>query len=451
MGDVRWQGLDHEAIHKMINAGPGPSASGPQADFWGTLSTGLADISNRLHEKLGTLQVDWEGTSGEVAQAGMSPLKEWATQAESGSNVMKISYEMQGDYVGQARAEVPEPVKVTTPAPSGWQVAAAVVTAPLSPGPAAAVAAQAADHEAQERAKDEAARKAVEAMNTYQDNSELNAATLGRFEPPPTVTVETPPPAGGVDSRSVDTTGFHGTNSTTGSTTTTTSSFSHTPIVTPTQTPTQPHLPVGTVTGSTGGTPIQGFPTGPGLTTPQQGQPGPGPSPIPKPSPFPPGTGPFPPPGGGGRNPGYGNDYVPGFSNNFGDGGGRNSLNGPGFGEGPGQGGQGGQGQGGRGGPGGQGGFGQNALDSEGRQMGRGGPGGNPMLQEGVGRGGGGMGNMGGGGRGGAGGMGGAGGGRAEGEEDEEHETPSYLLETEDVFGDERMVAPPVIGERPEQ
>ncbi|MFD1048016.1 hypothetical protein ACFQ1S_21985 [Kibdelosporangium lantanae] len=41
--------------------------------------------------------------------------------------------------------------------------------------------------------------------------------------------------------------------------------------------------------------------------------------------------------------------------------------------------------------------------------------------------------------------------GQGEGEDDQEHETPSYLLETEDVFGDERMVAPPVIGERPEQ
>ncbi|GAA2809726.1 hypothetical protein [Crossiella cryophila] len=39
------------------------------------------------------------------------------------------------------------------------------------------------------------------------------------------------------------------------------------------------------------------------------------------------------------------------------------------------------------------------------------------------------------------------GGAGARREDDEEHERPSYLLETEDVFGDSRYAAPPVIGE----
>ncbi|WP_434449133.1 PPE domain-containing protein [Lentzea sp. E54] len=53
-------------------------------------------------------------------------------------------------------------------------------------------------------------------------------------------------------------------------------------------------------------------------------------------------------------------------------------------------------------------------------------------------------------GRGGAAGMGaagmGAGAGRGQGEEDAEHKAASYLQETEDIFGDGTMVAPPVIG-----
>jgi hypothetical protein len=57
----------------------------------------------------------------------------------------------------------------------------------------------------------------------------------------------------------------------------------------------------------------------------------------------------------------------------------------------------------------------------------------------------------------GAGGRGGAGmsggpmgaGGRANGDEDDEHFSPDYLLETTDVFGDDRMVSPAVIGENP--
>jgi hypothetical protein len=43
--------------------------------------------------------------------------------------------------------------------------------------------------------------------------------------------------------------------------------------------------------------------------------------------------------------------------------------------------------------------------------------------------------------------MGGMGGGaKGQGDEDTEHKAPSYLVETEDVFGDGTMVAPPVIG-----
>lgn len=51
------------------------------------------------------------------------------------------------------------------------------------------------------------------------------------------------------------------------------------------------------------------------------------------------------------------------------------------------------------------------------------------------------------GGRGGVNGPMGAGGRRADGEDDDERFAPDYLLETNDVFGDGRRVAPPVIGE----
>jgi hypothetical protein len=48
-----------------------------------------------------------------------------------------------------------------------------------------------------------------------------------------------------------------------------------------------------------------------------------------------------------------------------------------------------------------------------------------------------------------AGGMAGARGGN--GEDDIEHKAADYLVETNDVFGDDRLVAPPVIGEAPQQ
>ncbi|GGU42660.1 PPE domain-containing protein [Lentzea flava] len=91
----------------------------------------------------------------------------------------------------------------------------------------------------------------------------------------------------------------------------------------------------------------------------------------------------------------------------------------------------------GMGGPGGMGsGFGGAAGVSE---QGRGGAGGfGPAGAAGAA------------GRGGAAGMGaggmGAGAGKGQGDEDKEHKSASYLQETEDIFGDGTMVAPPVIG-----
>jgi len=420
-------GLDHETIHRMINDGPGPAASGPLADFYGQLSAGLAEISAELNSKLGNLKANWEGASSDAAQTGMSPLQTWADKSQQGANVMKASYEMQGDYVGQARAEVPEPVKVTTPSPSGWDMltaGAAMLTG--NPGPAAAVALQASDHEGQERAQDEAARKAVKAMEKYQDSSELNASTLGRFDPPPQVVVQTPPPAGGFTGGPVDTSGYHGGSTFSSDTSTPSSHFPTSTSNPPGTTPPQ-HTPVPVGTPPVGTPPQHSLPPG---TPPQHTLPTPPPAPPEPPfrgGPNPPG-GPFPP-GEGPFGPGQG--WTTG-------GGGLPTESG---------GGRGGNFRGG--GPGGGQGGGFGGAEAEGRgQLGRGGgAGANPFAGEGGGRGGLG-GNLGGGqGRGGAGGAG-ANGARGEGEEDQEHETPSYLLETEDVFGDERMVAPPVIGEQ---
>ncbi|GHH48165.1 PPE domain-containing protein [Lentzea cavernae] len=133
-------------------------------------------------------------------------------------------------------------------------------------------------------------------------------------------------------------------------------------------------------------------------------------------------------------------------------------IGGPGGGAGGGAGG--GRGGGGLGGPGG--GPGGGGLGGAAAAKGMGGPGGmgsgfgGAAGVAGGGSGGaGGFGPGGGGaagaaGRGGAAGMGaggmGAGGGRGDGAEDSEHKSASYLQETEDIFGDGTMVAPPVIG-----
>jgi hypothetical protein len=459
---ARWKGHGHPELYNMINAGPGAGASDAQTQYWASLTEELAAVDADLNKALGSLKASWSGSASDVANSSMTPLQLWASDAQSGSSVMRASSDLQAEYVSTARAEMPEPVVVTTPAPSGWQVLGAGAAALTgNPGPAAMVALQAADNEAQERAQDAAAQKAVDTMQTYESNSEWNRNTLGTFEAPPDVVIDTPPPRGDGTGTGATVGGWNGNAGNFNSSNTTATGYITTPPApggggggTPAPVPggggqTPPPggapvgtLPRGTATGNNSG------------TDPSFGQPGPTPPPppTPHPTPTPPthgGPGPFP--GGGGPywNGGSDRTYQPNPNNPFltGDSSGRGGSGGNPLG---------GRGPGAPGGVGGLGGL-PGGVDADGRsaaQLGRGGgamgvlPGGGA---EGVVGRGGTPGGAGTGGRGGAGMAGGpmGAGGRGAGDEDDEHFSPDYLLETTDVFGDERMVSPAVIGENP--
>lgn len=457
----RWRGFEHPQLYKMINTGPGAAASEPQTSYWQSLSRELADVDVTLNKKLTNLGATWEGEAAERAQSGLTPLAEWAGDAETGSTVMRISTENQAEYISDARARMPEPVPVTTPAPSGWQVAAAGAAALTgNAGPAVQVAAQAIDHEIQEAAQSEAEQQAVETMRTYETSSTWNRATLGTFVAPPDVVVNTPAPQGGTPSV-VEGTGSRPDGiGTVGNQPTSTSGYTvPQPNGGGTVHPVGGTPPVSTggpVGGGAGGGSTTPPPVGGGLTPPPQTTtpagtvpqtapppsfgtgPGPGQGPG-----IPPSTNPGQPPFQGGRLP-----YDPNNPNNF-----ANGNRGP-FGTGPVNAGDVARGaQPLRPGlPGGLPGGLPAGADPDGSraqsQFGRGGPGGLPG-EGGVtrsGPGGAAAANAAGG-RGGQPGAMGAGGRRADGEDDDEHYAADYLVETDDVFGGSDIrVAPTVIG-----
>jgi hypothetical protein len=481
----RWRGFEHPELYNMINSGPGASASEPQTTYWKSLTDELTQVDDDLNKKLTDMGAAWEGQAAERAQSGLTPLGEWASDAETGSTVMQISAENQADYVSDARASMPEPVPVTTPAPSGWQMAAAAVGGIV---PTVMVAAQAADHEAQEAAQSEAEQRAVQTMETYESSSTWNRDTLGTFVSPPDVVVSTPAPQNGTVGHVEPAQSQVGTHAGVGSQATTPSGFT---------------VPSGNGTAGTGGTLV---PTGGGTTTPPSTLPVGGgvsaPPAVTTPSGLVPTTGqpPFggpsvqPGPGSGtpvlpGTGPGaqnINNPLLPSFSNN-GTGLPTNGGNGP-LNRGPlvvgpsnnsaargplnvGPGGAGnasdvarrtmpplrggvpGVGGTGGGGLGGVSGFGADSSRSA-SQFGRPGAGGAVPGANAAARGGpgaasaaGGRGAVAGGRPGGVAGPMGAGGRRGDGEDDDERYAPDYLLETEDVFGDDRRVVPGVIGE----
>lgn len=461
---IRWRGYEHPALYTMINEGPGSAASDPQTTYWQGLSDELTKVDEDLNSSLTNLGARWEGTAAQSAQSGLTPLAAWAGDAETGSTVMKISSENQGEYISDARARMPEPVEVTTQAPSGWSMVTAGAAALTgNPGPAVQVALQAADHEAQESAQSEAEQRALETMQTYESSSTWNRDTLGTFMAPPDVVVATPAPQGSNTGTIV----VLNQRRTFEPTTTNTNTGTKSPTQTGTQLTGTPQVQTGDQGDNQQVPPSNGNVDG-GVTLPPSTPPAtttPSDVFVPPPgsgNPLPPGGGPFPNPGPGPvPPPGPGpNPYLPGTgpfprglgdtSNNAGDIA-RRALPPlrPGF---PGAGdpfapGRGMPGGGGLGGPGGGGLAG--GLDGERSpsQLGRGGAIGGAPGQSGVVRNSPGAAGAAGGRGGGVNGPAGAGGRRADGEDDDDHYAPDYLLETDDVFGDERRVAPTVIGE----
>ncbi|HUQ58999.1 PPE domain-containing protein [Lentzea sp.] len=431
MTDHRFQGYGHPELYKMINSGPGVSASIPVEQGWKAIAATLAQIDGDLHAGLAKMGAGWESDAADAAQGALSPLAEWAGFAETGATTMESSARLQGEFIADARKKMPEVVPVTTEKPGLLDMAAGALTGPVG---MAHVVGQQLDHERQEAAADNAAAQAVKVMEDYQSDSRWNSSTLGEFPNPPQVVIDTPPPAD---------TGTGSTRAGYSSPTGYAPTGSHTGTTTPSWTtpPTTTGNPVSTWTPPPTDTTHTSW-TQPPTTTPPVNTPTPPPhlpTPPSNPTPAPPGGPVFTRPGTGGPGGGSGKSGGPG-----GPGGGGKSVSGV----------RGGQlGSGKAFGPmsgslnsSGQGSMKPGGLSGMGSGLGSG-PDGVRGGAVGSGAGAAGKGGVAGAaGKGGAMGAGGAHGQRGEGEDDIEHKAADYLVETGDVFGDDRMVAPPVIG-----
>jgi hypothetical protein len=412
MTDHRFQGYGHPELYNMINTGPGVSVSIPVEQGWKTIAATLAQIDADLHTGLTKMGAGWESDAADSAQGALSPLAQWAGFAETGATTMESSARLQGEFIADARKKMPEVVPITTEKPGMLDMAVGALTGPVG---MAHVVGQQMDHEKQEAAADNAAAQAVKVMEDYQSDSRWNSSTLGDFPQPPQVVIDTPPPSDtGTGSTRVGYTST-GPHSPSGNTGTTNPSWT-----TPQPTP-QQHVSTGWTppppTDTTHTSWTQPPSTPPITTPPPTSLPHPAPQPTPTPTP----SGPV---------------YT------------RPSTGTPGGGSGGGRGGQLGGVRGGQLGGGKAFGPMSGSLGASGQQ-GSMKPGGMPGMGSGPeGMRGGAMGS--GAGAAGKGGAAGAGGGahgqKGEGEDDLEHKAADYLVETDDVFGDDRMVAPPVIG-----
>ncbi|MGM1060315.1 PPE domain-containing protein [Saccharothrix sp. Mg75] len=173
----RWSGYSHEELYQAINSGPGPQASHASTERWAGVSAALAEINSELHAGVLRSGASWEGAAADKARMGINPLASWADDARAGSEVMRISAELQADYISKARSDMPPPVPVTAEKPN--LLVSAITTL---------VGAQT-DYEVQEKAANAAEQRAREVMTTYASSTTSNTNTLGQFHQPPQLVI----------------------------------------------------------------------------------------------------------------------------------------------------------------------------------------------------------------------------------------------------------------------
>ncbi|MEU4767907.1 PPE domain-containing protein [Actinosynnema sp. NPDC023794] len=176
----RWSGYSHEELYEQINSGPGPKASHASMERWQGVSAALTEINAELHRGVLKSGASWEGSAADKARTGINPLAAWADDARAGAEVMRISAELQADYIAKARADMPPPVKVTAEEPNLLVSALTNLVGGQT------------DYEQQEKARNAAEQRAREVMTTYASSTVSNTSTLGQFHQPPQLVISTP-------------------------------------------------------------------------------------------------------------------------------------------------------------------------------------------------------------------------------------------------------------------
>ena len=165
----------------MLHSGPGSGAAGAIADRWSGMAGALYDIQQDIGAGVTGSGATWIGTAGDTARDALGPLGEWAQQASTAADMMRISTELQGDLLAKARADMPAPVPV-----------------PQQPGQIGQLVTAQIDCEVAEMSSQLAAQQAAQVMAQYEAATDDNTGTLGDFGEPPQLVVDTTPITGPV-------------------------------------------------------------------------------------------------------------------------------------------------------------------------------------------------------------------------------------------------------------
>jgi hypothetical protein len=204
VGDYNWDAWQHSDLynmihnahtaplengfHKVINTDQGKGVSGTQAsnDAWQGFVTLMTQAQADTETAINKAHGQWSGGAADSMHSGISPLAQWAQDAQTAGAASQSSVGDQTSSYVRAKDSMPEPVPVSSTDNADFLGIPAGFTH-LVGGQT--------DQDKQEAGARAAKDHAVDVMTTYQSSSQFNANTLGTFQPPPSVTVAAADPA----------------------------------------------------------------------------------------------------------------------------------------------------------------------------------------------------------------------------------------------------------------
>lgn len=187
-----WDGYSHKSLYDQIHGnggfwqadGAGVSGAAGAQDGWAELGMLMARARERTEAALTRAGAVWEGGAADSMRSGVTPLAQWADDAHTASTASQNSTDAHVGAYSAAKNHMPEPVPVTSTANSDVLGIPAMYTH-LFGGQT--------DQDRQEAAAQEAKAEAVRIMSGYESESGGAQASVGRFVPPPSVTVDVAP------------------------------------------------------------------------------------------------------------------------------------------------------------------------------------------------------------------------------------------------------------------
>lgn len=188
MDAVRWEGMSNDqlaAAVRQLNSGPGTTGIQQAADALSTIAADLQQIEQTLHTQLQAIGVNWQSAASGLAQEMTTEAAAYTSSASGASSAASAAVNAQGDAFAAARNAVPQPsaLTATTAAqPTSFALAAGAILTGHSQ-----------DHVQTVARSNQARQQTIDTLNTYTTNSQAGLSSHQPLPQPPTINLRPAP------------------------------------------------------------------------------------------------------------------------------------------------------------------------------------------------------------------------------------------------------------------